>query len=213
MWTFAFRQGPGEYSTSNGRWNTKILCFLVRKPIPGFISRATVQFLQKPTLGCSAVRFGSRCVAFRLSSKPGTRLEEQIASEISKTTTPITNPCKTGIVGTLWRAKKKFEISGMVWDWIGEYRFYENWIGRSKSILVNSKKYFWLKWRTWGIKLFFAHQSVQSKRVFNRFSSNPLRLVISLAICSSIDQELTEKLCLFRREVRYFLWSAFSPRE
>ena len=58
----------------------------------------------------------------------------------------------------------------------------------------------------------FTRQNVQNKHVFNRFSSNCLRLEISSSICSSIDQELAEKLCLFRQEVKDFSWSDFSLR-
>ena len=63
-----------------------------------------------------------------------------------------------------------------------------------------------------GFETFFARQSVQSKQVFNLFSSNSLRLETSSSICSSIDQELAEKLCLFRQEVKDFSWSDFSLR-
>ena len=80
--------------------------------------------------------------SIQISSKSATRLEEQIGGEISKTTTPIANPCKTGIVETFWRAKKKFEVSGMDRDSIGGIDFMKIELEDQKSTFVNSKKYF-----------------------------------------------------------------------
>ena len=164
-------------------------------------------------LGCSAVGFGSWCVAFWLSSKSGTRHEEQIQREIWKTTTLITNPCETEIVETLLHVKKVLRSLGWFETELMSTDFVKIELRVKIEELSISKNIFGLKWRTWSIKTFFACKSVQSKRVFNRFSSNPLRLAISFSICSSIDQEFGGKLCLFRQGTRYFLWSTFGPRE
>ena len=75
-------------------------------------------------------------------------------------------------------------------DSIGGIDFMKIELRDQNRFLSMAKNIFGLKWRTWSIKTFFAYKSVQSKRVFNRFCSNPLRLVISRRICSSIDQEL-----------------------